>query len=45
MISVLKYQIADGQLAIFNDHAYIQSQKIDNVIKKGRDKQINTTFS
>ena len=39
MISVLKYfRIADGQLAIFNDHVYIQSQKIDNVIKKGRDK-------
>ena len=39
MISVLKYfRIADGQLAIFNDHDYIQSKKIDNVIKKGRDK-------
>ena len=41
MISVLKYfRIADGQLAIFNDHDYIQSKKIDNVIKKGRIKQI-----
>ena len=39
MISVLKYfRIADGQLAIFNDHDHIQSKKIDNVIRKGRDK-------
>ena len=37
MISVLKYfRIADGQLAIFNDHTYIPSKKIDNVINKGR---------
>ena len=39
MISVLKYfRIADGQLAIFNNHDYIQSKKIDNVIKKGINK-------
>ncbi len=37
MISVLKFfRIADGQLAIFNDHDYVPSIKIENVIKKGR---------
>ena len=40
MISVLKFfRIADGQLAIFNDHRYIQSKKIENVIKKSREKK------
>ena len=37
MISVLKFfRIVDGQLAIFNDHDYVPSIKIENVIKKGR---------
>jgi len=36
MVNVLKFfRIADGQLSIFNEHDYIDSIKIENVIKKG----------